>query len=132
MDAVPPPHSRGEDEHDAPQPPSAEENQHNAPPTREPEEEAEEKAEEEAEENATPSTIPEWVQKGAPVPQSFQDLLNCTPDSMLRCRKQTKCSHDNLTKQGTNYFQARIKCKNCGELLAFYDHEKVKVNAASA
>ena len=133
VDAPPPPHSSGDDEHNVPQPPSAEETEHNAPPTREPaQEEAEKEAEEEAEENATPSTIPEWVQKGTPVPQSFQDLLNCTPDSMLRCRKQTKCSRDNLTKQGTNYFQARIRFKDCGELLAFYDHEKVKVNAASA
>ena len=125
VDAAPPPHSRGEDENDAPQPPSAEENDHNAPPTREPaQEEAEKEAEEEAPENATPSPIPAWVQKGAPPPQSFQDLLDCTPDSMLRCRKGGKCSHNRLTKAGTSYFSAHIKCRDCGELLAVYDKPK--------
>ena len=125
VDAPPPPHSSGDDEHNVPQPPSAEETEHNAPPTREPaQEEAEKEAEEEAPENATPSPIPAWVQKGAPPPQSFQDLLDCTPDSMLRCRKGGKCSHNKLTKQGTNYFQTRVKCRDCGELLASYEKAK--------
>ena len=67
---------------------------------------------------------PPWAHVGAPPPSSFEELLQCTPDRLLRCRDRTKCRHTRFTKNGTNGYQARVKCNDCGELLALYKKAK--------
>ena len=91
-------HSPGEDENDPP-----EEDERDATPL--------------GETTENPK-VPHWAEKGARAPLSFDDLMSSTPEEMLRCRTQTTCQHNKLKKTGTNYFQARITCADCGELMA--------------
>ena len=81
----------------------------------------------------TDPNVPDWAEVGSPPPQSFKDLLNSTPDGMLRCRIPNLpggCPHNRLNKKGTNQFQARVKCSDCGELIALCP--KPKRSAAAA
>ena len=116
--AAPPPE---EAEHDA-TPPPPEEAEHDAtpPPPEEAENDAEPQPPEKAEHDAEPTT-PCWARKGAAAPKSFDDLIKCTPQA-LRCNTTVtcQCAHNKLNKTGTNGFQARIKCTDCGMLLAQY------------
>ena len=68
--------------------------------------------------------VPYWVGVGAPPPSSFDDLIKTTPDALLRCRIPTTCPHNRLNKKGTNAFQARIKCTDCGAVIAQYTTPK--------
>ena len=73
---------------------------------------------------AEDAKAPPWAHKGAPAPTSFEELLKCTPNSVLRCRDRTTCHHTRLTKLGSNAFQARVKCSDCGQILALFDKGK--------
>ena len=103
--------------------PPPEEAEHDAtlPPPEEAENDAEPQPPEKAELDAEPTT-PCWARKGAAAPKSFDDLINSTPQALLCCNTTATypCAHNNLNKTGTNAFQARIKCTDCGVLLALY------------
>ena len=65
--------------------------------------------------------IPAWVHPGAKPPSSFDELCKCTPVALLRCRvTQHTCPHNRLSKVGSNAFKAKVKCKDCGDILAEY------------
>ena len=79
-----------------------------------------EEEEEKEKEKGKDDEVPAWVHPHAKPPSSFDDLLKCTPDALLRCRASHKCKHNRLSKMGSNGSKARVMCVDCGELLAEY------------